>query len=301
MADVDRKELIGIAGTIALGKGVTALQRQANAAEESNSIQQAQLAVDFAKAQLQKNANSLNAERNQLSKQHLELQFQYFHQDLEMKKALVEEFKSEHETRRLKEAEEERKTEINDLLRDIIFSIDDEIETIITSHDHNIYKYWQLLKIQALIDNLGISTKTSREFSDKKLINKILKKLTQNLDDLEASFTEEERKDVEAIFQILKVDEEAEIDEANEELKKERRNGRTLSRRLAKYEDGTTAFQLPKKLDQLHKKHKEKEQEKDEAWLKDWKLAVKEHGENEEWLKDQYLAIKEEDKKDPER
>lgn len=102
----------------------------------------------------------------------------------------------------------------NKLLRDVFFQITEEIEEIKSRKNiHPIEKYFLLLSLQSQMLLNSIDTSITDNFDEKKIISQAIKDIKSGLEKLETNFSDEERKDLDIIFEILKVDENYEIRE----------------------------------------------------------------------------------------
>jgi len=100
----------------------------------------------------------------------------------------------------------------NKLLRDVFFQITEEIEEIKSKKNiHSIEKYFLLLSLQSQMLHNSIDTSITDSFDEKKIISQTTKDIKSELEKLETNFSDEERKDLDIIFEILKVDENYEI------------------------------------------------------------------------------------------
>lgn len=100
----------------------------------------------------------------------------------------------------------------NKLLRDVFFQITEEIEEIKSKKNiHSIEKYFLLLSLQSQMLHNSMDTSITDSFDEKKIISQTTKDIKSELEKLETNFSDEERKDLDIIFEILKVDENYEI------------------------------------------------------------------------------------------
>ena len=100
----------------------------------------------------------------------------------------------------------------NKLLRDVFFQITEEIDEIKSKKDiHLIEKYFLLLSLQSQMLHNSMDTSMTDSFDEKKIISQTTKDIKSELEKLETNFSDDERKDLDVIFEILKVDENYEI------------------------------------------------------------------------------------------
>jgi hypothetical protein len=100
----------------------------------------------------------------------------------------------------------------NKLLRDVFFQITEEIDEIKSKKNiHSIEKYFLLLSLQSQMLHNSIDTSITDSFDEKKIISQTTKDIKSELEKLETNFSDDERKDLDVIFEILKVDENYEI------------------------------------------------------------------------------------------
>jgi len=109
----------------------------------------------------------------------------------------------------LTQAQQVEKTK---LLKNTFFEISEEIEDVLKEKKYtNIEKYFRYGSIKATLENNGIDTDITDDFSEKKFIRDTMKKVENQISKAEQKFNKKDKKDLEEIYQTLEIDEESEI------------------------------------------------------------------------------------------
>ena len=98
------------------------------------------------------------------------------------------------------------------LLKNTFFEISEEVEDVLKAKIiTNIEKFFRYGSIKATLNRNEIDTDITDELSEKKLIRDTIKKVENEISKAEKKFTKNDKKDLEEIYKVLEVDEEAEI------------------------------------------------------------------------------------------
>ena len=98
------------------------------------------------------------------------------------------------------------------LLKNTFFEISEEVEDVLKAKKiTNIEKFFRYGSIKATLNRNEIDTDITDELSEKKLIRDTIKKVENEISKAEKKFTKNDKKDLEEIYKVLEVDEEAEI------------------------------------------------------------------------------------------
>ena len=104
-------------------------------------------------------------------------------------------------------------------MKEVVFQATIELEAINSSDKHKIEKFFQLQTLKTNCLTAGVSTEGVDDFESKKYISDCLAHISTSIDDT-MLMSDDEKKDLEEIFDILSVDEEQIIKDEEVDVKK---------------------------------------------------------------------------------
>tara|TARA_Y100001970_G_scaffold277184_1_gene380987 strand:- start:1243 stop:2025 length:783 start_codon:yes stop_codon:yes gene_type:complete len=200
---------IGVANVVQTAAMNAKLRRLNEAQEESNQIQRqiAQINLYMAEQQkqlVQTSKKSLEEQEKQTKILEIQTTLTQFKIDLDIEE---------------KKQERADKEKISHMM-EIVFQTTEDLEEIPSSGNHNIEKFFQ---IQALIKNCidaGVATTITDDIKHKQYIKECLNNMNIQKDIVLGKLTEEEKRDLQVLIDILSVDEKKLIHDEQKKIKK---------------------------------------------------------------------------------
>ena len=108
----------------------------------------------------------------------------------------------------------------NKLVKDTFFNISEEYEKLCKNRSEDLLnKYFKLTSLQACLKKNQIDSSIASSMEDKKFISDVIKNIESDISSSQNAFNDQQKKDLEEVLDMLETDEEAEIREANKEIK----------------------------------------------------------------------------------
>lgn len=128
----------------------------------------------------------------------------------------------------------------NEYLRDAFFHLTIELEDLEMSNISNLEKYFSVMSIDYMMKKYNISTKLTNDLNEKKIINDTLEKVKKLETTVLNNFSDQEKLDLDSIYQIMEVNKKPKI----KKLKREKLYLEKLPKKLDSTKESDDLFEI---------------------------------------------------------